>query len=126
TIEIHRERSKGMVPPLLGHHQQISTLSFDPTGKTLASGSRDGTVRLWNVATGKQLLVLEDRHHPWISSVAFGLAGRLIAVAGGALDNGSTVTLHDAGPAFVPTSAVHDVERAPGQRTSPARDPPGR
>lgn len=34
---------------LKGHSLQVSALAFLPDGKTLASGSRDKTVRLWNV-----------------------------------------------------------------------------
>lgn len=35
--------------PLLGHRNQISSLVFSPDSKTLASGSFDTTVRLWDV-----------------------------------------------------------------------------
>jgi WD40 repeat protein len=35
-----------------GHSQEITTLAFSADGKTLATGSHDYTVRLWNVATG--------------------------------------------------------------------------
>jgi WD40 repeat protein/tRNA A-37 threonylcarbamoyl transferase component Bud32 len=99
AIEVHRDRRAGTETLLSGHTELIGSVALDPIGKTLASGGKDGTVRIWNTATGKQLFVLEDRHRPWITSVAFGLEGRLIAVAGAALDDGSTVTLHDAGPA---------------------------
>jgi WD40 repeat protein len=34
---------------LVGHQAQVSTLTFAPDGKTLASGSRDTTVLLWDV-----------------------------------------------------------------------------
>jgi hypothetical protein len=33
----------------------IRALAFSPDGKTLLTGSRDGTVRIWDAATGKQL-----------------------------------------------------------------------
>ncbi|HWQ84153.1 MAG TPA: WD40 repeat domain-containing protein, partial [Anaerolineales bacterium] len=34
--------------PLTGHHDYITSLIFSPDGNTLASGSRDTTIRLWN------------------------------------------------------------------------------
>jgi len=37
---------------LKGHTSRVQSLAFSPDGKTLASGSRDRTLRLWAVATG--------------------------------------------------------------------------
>jgi WD40 repeat protein len=38
---------------LRGHTNSIWALAFSPDGKTLASGSADQTVRLWETATGR-------------------------------------------------------------------------
>jgi len=88
--------------PYLGHRDRVDALAFSPDGKTLASGSRDGTVRLWNNATGLELMILEDRHGRWIRSLAFGLGGKMLAVAGAALNDGTTVTLHYADSSLIP------------------------
>jgi WD40 repeat protein len=39
---------------LRGHQDAVSCLAFTPDGKTVISGSRDGTVRLWDVAKGSE------------------------------------------------------------------------
>jgi WD40 repeat protein len=38
---------------LTGHEDNITAVSFSPGGERLATGSSDGTIRLWNVTTGQ-------------------------------------------------------------------------
>jgi WD40 repeat protein len=45
---------------LVGHTKDIVALHFSPDGKTLASGSMDGTVKLWDVTTSEELLTLGE------------------------------------------------------------------
>jgi WD40 repeat protein len=40
---------------LRGHTAPVSCLAFAPDGKLLASGGKDGTVRLWDVTAGKEM-----------------------------------------------------------------------
>ena len=35
--------------PLTGHTSAVASVAFAPDGHTLATGSADGTVRLWDV-----------------------------------------------------------------------------
>jgi WD40 repeat protein len=64
-----------------GHTDKVYTLSVDPSGQWLASGSQDGTARVWEVATGRCRKVWElgapVRSVAWCPNGAL----RLLAVA---------------------------------------------
>ena len=45
---------------LLGHEESVIGLAWSPDGKTLASTSLDGTVRLWDVATRQELGIIDE------------------------------------------------------------------
>ncbi|MBP0017180.1 MAG: WD40 repeat domain-containing protein [Cyanobacteria bacterium SBLK] len=40
---------------LYGHQLDITAIAIDPRGKMLATGSEDGSIRLWQIATGKTM-----------------------------------------------------------------------
>ena len=40
---------------LEGHNSTVISVSFSPDGKTLASGSGDNTIKLWNLETGTEI-----------------------------------------------------------------------
>jgi WD40 repeat protein len=66
----------------VGHHREITAMAFAPDCRTLVSGSKDGTVRLWNLATQQELFTLEDRLGTTINSVAFTPDGTTLITAG--------------------------------------------
>jgi WD40 repeat protein len=45
----------GEIRKFVGHTAQIKKVVFSPDGRRLFSGSRDGTLRLWEVETGKEI-----------------------------------------------------------------------
>ena len=61
-----------------------SSVTFSPGGKHLASGSRDNTARLWDVATGAMVRTLTGPKGG-VTSVAFSPDGK--ALASGSEDN---------------------------------------
>lgn len=63
---------------LFGHEALVACIQFSPDGKRLASGSLDKTIRVWDIASGKQLLTIKGDMGQ-VRSVAFSPDGSMIA-----------------------------------------------
>lgn len=61
-----------------GHASPVYGLAVSPDGKTLASASVDKTVKLWEIASGKELATLRG-HANSVFAVAFSPDGKMIA-----------------------------------------------
>ena len=57
----------------------VYALAFAPDGRTLASGSNDRTIILWDVAAGRPLGPPLSGHRNWVTSVAFSPDGKILA-----------------------------------------------
>jgi WD40 repeat protein len=63
-------------------------VAFSPDRKTLASGGQDNTVRLWEIATGKEIQCFTavtgpGAEHAWVQSIAFSPDGNFLAAGTG-------------------------------------------
>jgi WD40 repeat protein len=67
------------------------SVAFSPDGRTLAAGSENGTIMLWDAASGTEIRTLQG-HSSSVNSVAFSPDGRTLASGSG--DN--TIKLWDA------------------------------
>ncbi len=61
----------------------VRSVDFSPDGKTIASGSHDQTVRVWDASSGQCLNILQG-HTEGVMSVVFSPDGK--AVASGSYD----------------------------------------
>lgn len=65
---------------LIGHQDRVRAVAFAPEGRSLASASTDGTIRLWEVGQGQAIGCLNLSFPVW--SVAFTPDGTQLACVG--------------------------------------------
>ncbi|KAI9770023.1 MAG: hypothetical protein M1840_003735 [Geoglossum simile] len=74
------EEWSALVQTLEGHTGGVNDVVFSPDGKLVASTSNDGTIRVWDAATGAAVQTLKG-HTGWISTVVFSPDSKLVTSA---------------------------------------------
>ncbi len=75
TVKAYDAGNGGLVANLAGHSDWVYGVAVSPDGKFLASGSADGTVKLWNIADHRllaTLIQLSPRTDEWLILTAQG------------------------------------------------------
>lgn len=76
-----RRQSLPLFHTLVRHSNWVNSVVFSPDGRLLASGDKDGIIRVWRIADGAE--VRSFRHcSGWVLSLAFLPDGRLLASGG--------------------------------------------
>lgn len=70
----------------------VDVIAFTPDGKSLATGSRDGFIRMWDIAERRQKGQDIKAHDHWIASIALSRNGKLMASG----DTAGTIRLWNA------------------------------
>ena len=70
------------IATLRGHSEYVRSVAFSPDGNTLASGSSDNTIKLWNLRRNQVIATLTGHSNP-VYSVAFSPDGNTLASGSG-------------------------------------------
>jgi WD40 repeat protein len=78
TMLRRAEANIGYRTLLAAHGELVYSATFSPDGERVVAGSQDGTARIWDAASGAELLTIRSPGG-WVASVAFSPDGERVA-----------------------------------------------
>lgn len=83
SLPLHSRPATGrMLLRYTNHTNWVLSLTWSPDGHSIASGSWDNTVQVWDAANGEELPIRFNQHHAQVEAVAWSPDGQRIASAG--------------------------------------------
>lgn len=94
NVKIWNIETGTLVNELEGHTDTILSITYSPDGRYIASGSRDGTVRLWCALTGKEIKKFFGHKYGTVVS-AFSTNGKFLFADPFSSNDGETSKIWD-------------------------------
>lgn len=94
NVKIWNIETGTLVNELEGHSDTILSITYSPDGRYIASGSRDGTVRLWCALTGKEIKKFFGHKYGTVVS-AFSTNGKFLFANPFSSNDGETSKIWD-------------------------------
>jgi WD40 repeat protein len=94
------------VPLVLDYADRVSAVAFSPDGRTLATATWDGSIRLQDLNDARSEPITLSGHGGWIFSIGFSPDGRMLAA--GSMD--WTARLWDLAHPAEPVELAHEAE----------------
>lgn len=88
VVRLWNAANGNLVREIKGHSKVVYALQFSPDGRTLASGSWDGSIRLWDVESGENLASVQGQGPA--NAVVFSPEGNQLLIGGGGERVGNT------------------------------------
>lgn len=102
-ISVYESENLKRIQFLTGHSADVRSLHFSPDGRRLASASYDKTVRIWDVATGRELIRLKSPNRSGFEHVCWSPDGQQLAAA---TVDGNAILFGPPGMAIPPSTAA--------------------
>ena len=95
TIELRALPTGGLIKTLAGVSEYVLHLDFSPDGSRLASSTQQGTVVVWNIETGNEMIRYRD-HKFWCLCARWSPDGNTLATASMGRYAGPSIVFHRA------------------------------